>query len=198
MKNKKPIVVAFIGLVGSGKQAIAWRLARLLKARLIDAKETMIELRLQGRDYREARKEQIIQMKQALARNKNVIICADYIDPIKRRELEKELKNQNARLCYVRVTCDRDVWIGRVVNVKNQGEFYEGASSTWRGSKRGTVVKLRELWRRTPWHYRWSNEGGGTWKLAQLTLKNMLTIDTTEERLWQKQVTKVAKILLRK
>ena len=86
---------------------------------------------------------------------------------------------------------------GRIItaNYRNITEdFFGGASSKWQGSEqnKGAVVKLREMWRRTPLHYHWVNKGGGQWVIKNPPCAVIADIDTTEPDLWKQKVEKCA------
>ena len=77
-------------------------------------------------------------------------------------------------------------------------DFFGGAISSWQGSEqsRGAAVKVREIWRRTPNHYTWVNQGGGKWILKKLPFSIFAEIDTTDSNSWKLEVEKCAKKLL--
>ncbi|MEK7535520.1 MAG: hypothetical protein AAB590_00690 [Patescibacteria group bacterium] len=124
------------------------------------------------------------------------MLNSDHIEAIKRTEVGKVAKKYGASVVYLRVLCERDVLIGRTISAWNLGEFYEGASSVWKGKEKPAVVKLREFWRRTPHHYDWKDEGGGTWVPKKLKIAKLITLDTTDGKTWKKEVTAIAKKLL--
>jgi hypothetical protein len=97
----------------------------------------------------------------------NVIIDSDHVDAKKRASLRAKVR-KHGLLLFVRTHADYDIMTGRAItaNYRNRPEdFFGGASTIWNGNEqsRGSVVKLREMWRRTPHHYRWENKGGGRW-----------------------------------
>ncbi|MDP2918047.1 MAG: hypothetical protein Q8N68_00945, partial [bacterium] len=95
---------------------------------------------------------------------------------------------------------DYDMMAGWAISAKYQNkpeDFFGGASSSWRGSDqiKGAAVKLREMWRRTPQHYRWENKGGGRWILKKLSFPIFAEIDTGS-RDWEKTVDKISRRLI--
>ncbi len=54
-KTEKPVVVAIIGLVGSGKSSMAQEIAKHIGATIIDGDDIRIELRKQSERYERAR-----------------------------------------------------------------------------------------------------------------------------------------------
>ncbi len=76
-------------------------------------------------------------------------------------------------------------------------DFFGGASSSWKGSEqsKGAAVKVREMIRRTPHHYRWVNKDGGKWILKKFPFAVFAEIDTTDGEKWKGAVQKLAKKL---
>ena len=192
MKLKQPKAVAIVGLVGSGKSSVAGYLAKLIGAKIISANVIRVALRKKGRGYGQvanlAEKEASI----AVKRGKNVILDSDFVTSKKRKMLERKI-GKAAKIFYLRTFSDRDVLIGRLISAKyTPNDLYGGASTNWQGKNKGAVVALREMWRRTPRHYRWSEKGGGTFLLKKLPIKFIAEIDTTTQN-WKTQVKKAAK-----
>jgi len=192
MKFKQPKVVAIVGLVGSGKSSVARYLAKLIGAKIISANIIRVALRKKGKGYGQvanlAEKEASI----AVKRGKNVILDSDFVTLKKRKMLKRKI-GKAAKIFYLRTFSDRDVLIGRLISAKyTPNDLYGGASTNWQGKNKGAVVALREMWRRTPRHYRWSEKGGGTFLLKKLPIKFIAEIDTTTQN-WKTQVKKAAK-----
>ena len=192
MKLKQPKAVAIVGLVGSGKSSVAGYLAKLIGAKIISANVIRVALRKKGRGYGQvanlAEKEASI----AVKRGKNVILDSDFVTLKKRKMLKRKI-GKAAKIFYLRTFSDRDVLIGRLISAKyTPNDLYGGASTNWQGKNKGAVVAPREMWRRTPRHYRWSEKGGGTFLLKKLPIKFIAEIDTTTQN-WKTQVKKAAK-----
>ena len=90
--------------------------------------------------------------------------------------------------------------MGRILTASYRGhveDFFGGASTKWSGSaqSKGAVVKLREMMRRLPQHYRWENKVGGRWVIKNPPCKVLADIDTTNPAEWKNEVTKCAKQL---
>ena len=192
MKFKQPKVVAIVGLVGSGKSSVARYLAKLIGAKIISANVIRVALRKKGKGYGQvanlAEKEASI----AVKRGKNVILDSDFVTSKKRKMLERKI-GKAAKIFYLRTFSDRDVLIGRLISAKyTPNDLFVGASTNWQGKNKGAVVALREMWRRTPHHYRWSEKNGGTFLLKKLPIKFVAEIDTTSQS-WKTQVKKAAK-----
>ncbi len=198
-KTKKPVIVAIVGLVGSGKSSVAKALAPLIGATIIEGDAIRVELRKVGERYEGARKIAENAMKEVIRRGGNVIFDSDFIDAKKRASLVAKAKKAKARLLFIRTFADYDVMAGRVISAsakyKNSPEdFFGGASSKWKGEEKGAVVKLREMWRRTPHHYQWDKKavsGGGAWVLKKLPFPIFATIDTTDAEKWKAELAKV-------
>ncbi len=76
-------------------------------------------------------------------------------------------------------------------------EFFGEAKTPWQGSKqeKAAVVKLREMMRRLPHHYRWENKNGGRWIIKNPPCPVIADINTANPKEWKAEVQKVAKKL---
>lgn len=187
-----PIIIALVGLVGSGKSVVAKHLAEVLGATIVCADDIRVELRKQGASYDRAWLIAENAAIDALRCGCNVIMDSDFIDwrkraslLVKAREWRGWWSQQGVDLGYVRVYCDVDVVVGRIISsayINSPDDFFGSASSNWVGSaqSRGAAVKLREMWRRTPHHYCWVSDGGGKWVLKNLPFFIPWTVDTTK------------------
>lgn len=198
-KTQEPVIIAMIGLVGSGKSFVAKELAQLIGATVINADDIRVELRRRGERYERARAIAENIALEVLAYGGNVIMDSDFIDIRKRAILREKARQAGVRLEFVCTYANPDVVLGRIITAKYSPEdFFGGASCEWFGSdhERGAVVKLREMWRRTPLHYRWKNKGGGRWSLNNPPCKVLADIDTSDPASWRREVEKCAKSLL--
>jgi len=200
-KTKIPIVVAMIGLIGSGKSSVAREIAKHSGAIVIEGDYIRVALRKRGQSYESAREIAEHIAYDAVRRGSNVVLDSDFVDPKKRASLEKKAGQMEARVHYVRTHCDFDIATGRIVsaNYKNSPEdFFGGAGTSFKGSaqNRGAVVKMRELLRRVPHHYQWEHKDGGRWLLKKPPCKLLADIDTTHPLAWKKEVEKSFKKLL--
>lgn len=200
-KTKQPVVIAIVGLVGSGKTSVARELAKFIPAAIIEGDQIRVCLRETKAPYTHVQKIAEDACVQALKKGGNVILDGDYVERKKQTSLREKIKTLKAKLIFIRTFADYDVMVGRIVSAKyhNQPEdFFGGAGTKWDGSEqsRGAVVKLRELWRRSPHHYQWSADGGGSWKLKKPSFSLYADIDTTESDAWEKEVEQVARKIL--
>jgi predicted kinase len=191
-KTTKPVIVALIGLVGSGKNSVARELAKQIGGTVIEADAIRIELRKQNERYDHTR--DIIEnlTAEVITQGGNVVIDSDFVDQKKRASIRKKAKKEGARLLFIRTYCDLDVAVGRVLTAtynKKVDDFFGGASSKWHGSgqSKGAAVKVREMWRRTPHHYHWVNQEGGRWVLRKFPFALFAEIDTTKEK-WRQEI----------
>ncbi len=201
-KTKKPIIVALVGLVGSGKSSIARELAKLIDATIIEGDAIRVCLRKAGERYENTQKIGENAIEEVIKRGGNVILDSDFINAEKRKSAQKISAKFGVKLIFVRTYADYDVMVGRVISAKYRNkpnDFFGGASTKSQGSEqsRGVVVKLREMWRRTPNHYRWENKDGGRWILKKLPFPIFATIDTTDSKKWKSVVKKTARKLLK-
>lgn len=180
-KTNRPIVVALIGLVGSGKSTVANQLAKEIGATVLEGDAIRVELRNFNERFEGTRKIAENIMMTIVQGGGNVILDSDHINPAKRASIRKKLKGSGAKLVFVRTYANFDIMYGRTISAQySLDDFFGGALATWRGSvnENGAVVKLREMTRRIPHHYRWVDEGGGKWTLKNFPFKVAAEIDT--------------------
>lgn len=184
-KTKVLLIVAITGLVGSGKSAVANYLSRMIDATVISADKIRIKLREQGAGYDNARLIAENLLRQAIKLRTNVIMDSDFVDRNKRASLEKIAKETNVRLIFIRTHGDIDEMIKRICKAKySDVDFFTSAE-----------LKLREMLRRLPQHYRWINSGGGKWLIRKMS-GMFAEIDTTDENRWKAEVRRIAEKFL--
>ncbi len=201
-KTKKPIVIAMVGLVGSGKSSVANELAKLISATVIEGDAIRVCLRREGERYEDARKIAENIATEIVKKGGNVVIDSDHINSAKRASLREKAKQAGAKMVLIRTYADFDIMAGHAIIAdykKSENDFFGGASlkSKWQGKFGGGVVKLREMWRRTPNHYRWLNKGGGKWILKKLPFAVFAKVDTTDEKEVLGQIQKIAERILK-
>jgi len=193
-KTQKPFVVAFVGLVGSGKSSVARAFAPLIGATVVEEDAVRVALRNAGRGYDMARDIVELAAEKIIKRGGNAILDADFVDRTKRERIEKRARTLGARVVYVRTYADPDVMMGRLMSARyGAGSFFGGASSEWKSGNRGAVVALREMWRRTPRHYRWSSTNGGRFLLRRLSIPFIAEVDTARD--WRKEARRILQSL---
>ena len=200
-KTKKPVIVAIIGLVGSEKSSIAKELEKLIGATIIEGDAIRVCLRKVGERYENAQKIGENAVGEVIKKSGNVVLDSDFSSAGKRKGIRQIAEKRGAKLIFVRTYADYDVMAGRAISASYRNkpdDFFGGASTKWQGNEqsRGAVVKLREMWRRTPRHYRWENKGGGRWVLKKLPFPIFAAIDTTEPKKWKAEITKTARRIL--
>ncbi|MBI3627893.1 MAG: AAA family ATPase [Candidatus Sungbacteria bacterium] len=194
-RTKRPVILAMIGLVGSGKSSVARYAAARIGAVVIAGDNIRVELRKQGERYENARRIAEDAALRVIESSGSVVLDSDFSDAKKRARIKRLAKAHRIRLVYVRTHCDFDVMVGRTIAAtyrSHASDFFGGATSKWRGTgqTKGAAVKLREMWRRTPRHYRWVNQTGGQWVLKKLPVR-VIEIDTTDARRWKGAVDRV-------
>ncbi len=201
-KTEKPVIVAVIGLVGSGKSSVAREIAKHIGATVIESNDIRIELRRQSESYERVWAIAENASVEVVKQGGNVILDSDFVDEKKRASVREKARKAGVRLVFVHTHCNLDVMVGRVLTATYHNrvdDFFGGAKSKWQGSEqsKGAAVKVREMWRRTPHHYRWVNQGGGQWVLKKFPFAIFAEIDTTDSDSWKREVEKCAKQLLR-
>lgn len=193
--GRKPIVVAMIGLVGSGKSYVAQKIAGLIDATVIEADQIRLELKSRGSSYDKAWAIAENIALEIAEQDGNVVLDSDFVDAKKRASLREKLR-EDVQIFFVRTTCDIDVMAQRI-RQNDPGEFFNGASTASLTEGRGKDVKFREMMRRLPNHYVWKNynETGGLWKLRRFPFVS-LTIDTTYDT-WKNEVEEYTKRLMK-
>lgn len=200
-KTVKPMIIAMIGLVGSGKTSVAKELAKRIGATVIEGDDIRIELRKQNERYERARAIAENVALEVVNRGGNAILDSDFIDAKKRASLREKARKAGVRVAFICTYTDYDVMVGRVITAdyrNDVGDFFGGALSKWDGSEqsKGAAVKLREMWRRTPQHYRWENKVGGQWVIKNPPCAVLADIDTTNPDEWKREVEKCAERLI--
>lgn len=202
-KTKNPMIVAMIGLVGSGKSSVAQELATEIGAVVIEGDEIRVELRKLGEHYEKTRAIVEDLALEVVRKGGNVILDSDFIDAKKRASLYEKARKAGVRVAFVCTYADPDIMFGRTITAdyrRDASDFFGGASTKWEGDEQstGAVVKFRELWRRTPHHYRWENKGlsGGRWVIKSPPARVIADIDTTNSEKWKQEVQKCAWKLL--
>ena len=193
-----PVIIAMIGLVGSGKSSVARELARHIGGVVVEGDGIRVELRKLDEKYDSVR---LIAENIAInvaGHGNHVILDSDFIDEKKRASIREKMRKAFIRLVFIRTHCDPDVMMGRILAAEYEDspdDFFGGASSMWSGPHKGAIVKWREMDRRKPQHYRWVNEVGGRWVLRTPPFQLAADIDTTNEAQWKLAVARLAKQL---
>jgi len=194
-----PVIIALIGLVGSGKSSVAWELAKHIGGTVIEGNAIRVELRKQKERYERTRAIAENAAIEVVKRGGKAILDSDFIDPKKRASIREKARKEGVHLVFICTYCDPDIVLGRIITKDyHNDEFFGGAATQWQGGRqeKGTVVKLREMWRRTPLHYNWINKGGGRWKIKRPPCAILADIDTTDPASWKEEVEKCAKKIL--
>ncbi len=198
-KTGKSLIIAMIGLVGSGKSSVARELAAHIGATVINADDIRVELRKLHEKLELARAIAEDAVLEVAKQGGSAILDSDFIDTAKRASLREKARKIGIRPEFVCVYADFDVMAGRIITASyhdHVDDFFGGAESKWNGPSKGAAVKMRELWRRTPLHYRWVNKSGGRWEIKNPPCAVLADIDTTDPVSWKREVEMLAKKLL--
>ena len=199
--TNRPVIIAMIGLVGSGKSSAARELAKRIGATVIKSDDIRVELRKLGEPYERVRVIAENATLEIVKQGGNVILDSDFIDPTKRASLREKVRGVSAELVFVCTYADFDVMIGHVITATYKdraGEFFSRSKSKWVGSEqsKAAAVKIREMLRRLPFHYRWQSKVGGEWVIKNPPCAVLANIDTTNQDSWKKEVLRCAKGIL--
>ncbi len=183
MIKKKLLLVLMTGLVGSGKSTVAKELARALHARLVRSDAIRAALRRNGKQYDTVRTLALREVENALGSGKSVVLDADVVDSDAVQNARALAKKHGADVSIVRTICDIDVAIARAITGRYgtpASDLFVAADSLVKKPSRlkGASVKVREMMRRLPHHYRWDASEGGRWVLKKRAVT--ATIDTTD------------------
>ena len=180
-KTKKPVVIAMVGMIGSGKSSIANQLAKSIKATVIEGDAIRVALRKKKQDYGQVRSITERAAIYVLKKRGNVVLDSDYVTSQKRKTLEEKVKKVQGLVLYIRTIADRDTMIERLIKAK-----YNPNHDLFKNS----TIAVREMWRRTPHHYRWESKAGGRFILRKLRIPFLTEIETDGD--WKKKVQKIA------
>ena len=180
-KTEKPIVVAMVGMIGSGKSSVANQLAKLIKATVIEGDAIRVALRKKKQDYGQVRSITERATIYVLKKRGNVVLDSDYVTLQKRESLEEKVKKVQGRVLYLRTVADRDVMIERLIKTK-----YNPNHDLFKNA----TIAVREMWRRTPHHYHWESKAGGRFILRKLRIPFLVEIETDGN--WKREVQKIA------
>ena len=187
-KTLNPVIVAWVGLVGSGKSILARELGKMLGWQMISNDKIRVELREKGKGFNSKNVKEIVfaTVIKILKAGGNVILDSDFADKNKRKMLEKSARKFRAKVIYIRAFCDIDMAIGRLLKAR-----YNPKTNLFRNS----TIAVRENLRRTPWHYYWSKKDGGKYILRHFGIKFLAEIDTTKSSVWKKKLKLVSQKL---
>lgn len=189
-KTNNPVIIATIGVTGVGNSTIARMLKRLTGWCVIEKNKIRVALREKWHGFNPGNTDEIHYaiLAKILENGGNAILDSDFVEKQKRKKLGHFAKKYNARVFYIRLICNRDVMIERILKSR-----YNPKTDIFKNS----VVAVREHLRRYPWHYRWSKADGGSYTLKKFGVKFLAEIDTTKSAVWKKKL-KIATEKLKK
>jgi len=189
-KTNNSVVVAMVGVTGSGNSTISRALKSRLGWDIIEKNKIRVALREKGRGFNPQNTDQIhyAMLAKILKAGGNAILDSDFVQKQKRQKLEKFVKGFNGCVVYVHLTCERDVMIERILKSRHNSKT---------DIFKTTAIAVREHCRRYPWHFRWSEANGGQYLPKKLPIKFLAEIDTTNSRIWNKKIKQTAEKLKR-
>ena len=201
-KTEEPLVISLAGLVGAGKSSVAEELSKYLGATILFGDDIRVALRKQKLGFANASLIRSNVIRTIIDKGGVAIVDADTVEAQRREEMKQLARRLGVRHFFIRVYADPDVMVGRMISASHKNsldDFFGGALSRWNGkqSLKGAIVKIREMWRRTPHHYSWNSENGGQWIFKSMSFPIFAAIDTTDERKWKRDVAMLAGKLLK-
>jgi len=202
--HKTPFVLAMIGLVGSGKSYVAERIAALTHAEIV--RGDSIRVSLGAFTQEQIRAEMVKRVHALISAGTSVILDSDFINLVKRTNLTEIARTLEVDVYFIRVYADIDIIIGRAIAAQYDGgpaDVFSRTATRLMGTaqERGQVVKIREMIRRIPLHYSWSeDDAGGTWTHHPLPTEYIgkgviADIDTTDSQTVDAAINEVARIV---
>jgi hypothetical protein len=191
--TKKQMIICMIGLVGSRKSTVANELAKRIGATVISSDRIRIELRKFDPCYDRTRLIAESLARDVIAKDGNVILDSDFIDPAKRQSICSLARDLGVDIFFV-CTYTEEI-IGtlttRHLRFEQPNEFYGQDND-------GRDVRMKEFIRRLPHHYDWSDEGGGRWTIKQppTDVTVIADIETASDEVLKESVEKAARKLL--
>ncbi len=187
-KTNNPVIVAMVGITGVGNSTIARAIKKATGWPVIEKNKIRVKLREKGRGFTPQATDSIFyaMLGKIVKGGGNAILDSDSVDRRNRKKLEHVARRFRARILYIRLTCDRDIMLERILRGRynSKTDIFEN-----------TVVALREHTRRMLWHYNWSEANGGTLSLKRLPIKFFAEIDTSRPAIWKKKIRVIAKRL---
>ena len=114
IKKGHPFVVAMIGAVGSGKSYVAARLSRALGAVHLRTDDVRVRLRRHGRPMHRAIPLLERRAEALLRHGKSIILDSDFINPIKRRDLQRKSVLFGAKLYFISIDAPERLILARL------------------------------------------------------------------------------------
>ena len=93
-KTDKPVIVAVIGLVGSGKSSVARELAKHIGATVIEGDDIRVELRKQSERYEKSRAIAENAAIEVVKQGGNIILDSDFVDEKSARAFARRHEKQ--------------------------------------------------------------------------------------------------------
>ena len=183
-RTPRQVLIAMIGLVGSGKSTVARALGEEIGAYVSSNDDIRRELNLFGEKY-----DSTVAIARAIAnrvldQGGNLIIDADTVTSSHQEDVANRAGARGVEAFFVRTYSNMDVAIGRILTANYaENQFFTSViSADWKGEKLPSIVRLRELVRRVPFHYDWEPEGNiGRLHLKELGVELCATIDTAQD-----------------
>ncbi len=188
IKTNNPVVVAMVGVTGAGNSTLARALKKQLGWPIIEKNKIRVALREKGPGFNPQNTDEIhyAMLGKILKAGGNVILDSDFAEKAKRKKLEKFARRLQAQIFYIRLLCDMDAMLERMLRAR-----YNPKTDIFSSP----AIAVREFSRRLPWHYRWQETNGGQYSPRKLPIKFFAEIDTTRPAGWKKKIRIITKRL---
>src|SRR3989344_9248570 len=102
-RTKTPVILAFVGITGSGKSTIAKALGKILGWKIIEKDAIRVKLREEGFGFTPEKTDKIYYalINNAVSSGRSVILSSNFAEKNKRKKLEKFARKNGARILYL-------------------------------------------------------------------------------------------------
>lgn len=131
--EKRPFIIALVGVVGSGKTHVARILAKRLQAVRITTDDIRVGLRKRRTSYHQAPNITARRAERLLRNGTSVILDFDAVNPARRRELRRRAGRLGARIYIISIKTPERLILARLRRKRyTPGDLFENAAEAIR------------------------------------------------------------------
>jgi len=181
----RPVCIATVGPVGSGKTSVCRAVCDQLPATLVSCDSIKLLIGQTRGMFRKDSHRDI-----ALHALSHIINCGgnaaldnDNVEPEKRRQISNIMKMLHGVPIFVHITTNLDTIIGRIIDEKyTGGSIFGNTECSYEGDyqTRAATTRLQALLHRLPQHYAWSPHSS-SWEPRAIDRSLVHTINTASE-----------------